>query len=115
MAPAFDGILSACRQLERAWHKRECVGAGTGSNGLSDNTLTHGASLPPMTPRPPPGGMVLPNAFGLMSMKSFKRSSSSKGASAQVRSARHAGSPLLRRGQRVLCGSLDSVTAPPRL
>ena len=37
-----------------------------------------------MTPRPPPGGMVLPNAFGLLSKKSFKRSSSSKGDSAQV-------------------------------
>ena len=48
--------------------------------------LSSGKSIPPMTPRPPPGGMVLPNAFGLMSMKSFKRSSSSKGnASTQVR------------------------------
>ena len=44
--------------------------------------LSSGKSIPPMTPRPPPGGMVLPNAFGLMSMKSFKRSSSSKGAGA---------------------------------
>ena len=46
--------------------------------------LSSGKSIPPMTPRPPPGGMVLPNAFGLMSMKSFKRSSSSKGAGTQV-------------------------------
>ncbi|CAK0785070.1 hypothetical protein CVIRNUC_008276 [Coccomyxa viridis] len=53
-----------------------------GSNGGSE-MLSSGKSIPPMTPRPPPGGMVLPNAFGLMSMKSFKRSSSSKGAGAQ--------------------------------
>ncbi len=65
-----------------------CGSAGNSSNGLSDNILTHGQSLPPVTPRPPPHGMVLPNAFGLMSMKSFKRSNSSKGPSSQVRSAR---------------------------
>ena len=56
-----------------------------------------------MTPRPPPGGMVLPNAFGLMSMKSFKRSTSSKGATAQVRLAMHCCCPVLQRCQRMLC------------
>ena len=54
-----------------------------GSNGGSE-MFASGKSNPPVTPRPPPGGMVLPNAFGLMSMKSFKRSNSSKGAGTQV-------------------------------
>ncbi len=80
-----------------------CGSAGNGSNGLSDNILTHGQSLPPVTPRPPPHGMVLPNAFGLMSMKSFKRSNSSKGPGAQV-------AQIL-----PTCISPEIVTSPPCL
>lgn len=61
-----------------------CGNAGVNTNGNSKQMLTHGQSLPSVTPRPPPGGMVLPNAFGLMSMKSFTRSNSSKTPSTQV-------------------------------
>ena len=38
--------------------------------------LEHGRSLTPMTPKRPPKGMVLPNAFGLLSMQSFKKAGS---------------------------------------
>lgn len=37
-----------------------------------DRVLTPGRSLTPMTPKRPPKGLVLPNAFGLLSMQSFK-------------------------------------------
>ena len=38
--------------------------------------LEHGRSLTPMTPKRPPKGLVLPNAFGLLSMQSFKKAGS---------------------------------------
>ncbi len=49
-----------------------------------DRVLTPGRSLTPMTPKRPPKGLVLPNAFGLLSMQSFK----SAGAPATIDEAR---------------------------
>ncbi|KAK9902754.1 hypothetical protein WJX75_004977 [Coccomyxa subellipsoidea] len=43
--------------------------------------LGPGRSLTPMTPKRPPAGMVMPNAFGLLSMQSFRRNNSGLGRS----------------------------------
>ena len=50
--------------------------SGTGGAGGTDERAplaSHQRSLTPMTPKRPPKGMVLPNAFGLLSMQSFKK------------------------------------------
>lgn len=52
------------------------VGGLPGEPPTHDELLTKGASLTPMTPKRPPAGMVLPNAFGLLSMQSFRRTNS---------------------------------------
>lgn len=52
-----------------------CAVTGTvpGPEGDPEELLTKGRSIAPLSPKLPPAGMVLPNAFGLLSKQSFKR------------------------------------------
>ncbi|BDA51135.1 probable serine/threonine-protein kinase STY8 at C-terminar half [Coccomyxa sp. Obi] len=59
--------------------------SSSGALAEPEQLLTTGKSLPPVSPKPPPAGMVLPNVFGLQSMLSFKRSNSGLNRSASGR------------------------------
>lgn len=60
----------------QAFSRPACGVAGALSE--QEQHLKTGQSLPPVSPKPPPAGMVMPNVFGLQSMLSFGRSASGR-------------------------------------
>jgi hypothetical protein len=84
-------------------------GAGPPGGGEERQALaSHGRSLTPMTPKRPPKGMVLPNAFGLLSMQSFKKASMSGDDSARCPSTIAEVRPVLAPPMAGVCSSCST-------